>query len=101
MLTDISSWQGTSESGKAQIDLIIDRRDRTTNICEIKFSVGEFVIDKDYEDKLRKKMQVFREATKSRKALQIVMITTYGVRQNVHSGIMQSQVRMDDLFEAL
>ena len=43
-------------------------------------------------------MQVLREATKSRKALQLVMITTYGVRQNVHSGIMQSQVKMDDLF---
>ena len=96
--TDISSWQGVSESGKAQIDLIIDRRDRTTNICEIKFSVGEFTIDQDYETKLRKRMQVFREATKSKKALQLVMITTYGVRQNAHSGIVQSQVRMDDLF---
>jgi len=98
VLTDISSWQGASESGKAQIDLVIDRRDRTTNICEIKFSVGEFVIDKDYEEKLKKKMQVFREATKSRKALQLIMITTYGVRLNAHSGIMQSQVKMDDLF---
>ena len=57
-----------------------------------------FIIDKDYEDKLKKKMQVFREATKSRKALQLVMITTYGVRQNAHSGIMQSQVKMDNLF---
>lgn len=98
LLTDIASWQGTSECGKAQIDLIIDRRDRTTNICEIKFSVEEFAIDGNYEETLRKKIQVFREATKSRKALQLVMITTYGVRQNAHSGIMQSQVRMDDLF---
>ena len=98
VLTDISSWNGVSEAGKAQIDLVIDRRDRVANICEIKLSVGEFVIDKDYEDKLKKKMQVFREATKSRKALQLVMITTYGVRQNAHSGIMQSQVKMDDLF---
>lgn len=99
VLTDISSWQGSSDSGKAQIDLIIDRRDHVTNICEIKFSIGDFVIDKDYEEKLRKKMQVFREATKSRKALQLVMITTYGVKLNAHSGIMQSQVKMDNLFE--
>lgn len=99
LLTDISSWQGTSEGGKAQIDLIIDRRDRTTNICEIKFSMGEYTIDKDYEERLRKKVQVFREATKSRKALQLVMITTYGVRQNTHSGIVQSEVTLDDLFE--
>lgn len=98
VLTDISSWQGSSESDKAQIDLVIDRRDRTINICEIKFSVAAFTIDKDYEDKLRKKIQVFREATRSNKSLQLVMITTYGVKQNAHSGIMQSQVKMDDLF---
>ncbi len=98
VLTDVSSWQGSSASGKAQIDLVIDRRDRTTNICEIKFSVSEFAIDKNYEENLRKKIQVFREATNSRKALQLVMITTFGVRQNSHSGIMQSQVKMDDLF---
>lgn len=98
LLTDISSWHGATEGGKAQIDLIIDRRDRTTSICEIKFSVGEFVIDKDYEAKLRQKIEVFREATKSKKALQLVMITTYGVRRNAHSGIVQSQVKIDDLF---
>ena len=98
VLTDVSSWRGSSASGRAQIDLIIDRRDRTTNICEIKFSVSEFAIDKDYEENLRKKIQVFREATNSRKALQLVMITTFGVRQNSHSGIMQSQIKMDDLF---
>lgn len=98
LLTDISSWHGMSEAGKAQIDLIIDRRDRTTNICEIKFSLGEFVIDKEYEARLRKKIEVFREATKSKKALQLVMVTTYGVRQNAHSGLVQSQVILDDLF---
>ena len=45
-------------------------------------------------------MELFREATQSKKALQLVMITTYGVKQNAHSGLMQSQVRMDDLFAA-
>ena len=40
------------------------------------------------------------DANKSRKALQLVMITTYGVKQNAHSGLVQSQVRMDDLFVA-
>ena len=34
----------------------------------------------------------------TRKALQLVMITTYGIRQNAHSGIVQTQVKMDDLF---
>lgn len=98
LLTDISSWRGESESGKAQIDLVIDRRDRTINLCEIKYSTGEYVISGEYETTLRKKIQIFREATKTRKALQLMMITTYGVSPNAHSGIMQSQITMDDLF---
>ena len=28
----------------------------------------------------------------------LTMVTTYGVRQNSHSGIVQSEVTLDDLF---
>lgn len=55
ILTDISSWRGESDSGRAQVDLVIDRRDRTINLCEIKFSVEEYTINSSYEDVLRKK----------------------------------------------
>lgn len=98
VLSDISAWSGSSESGKAQIDLVIDRRDRVINIGEIKYAVDEFTIDAEYEEKLRRKMRIFREATGTKKALQLLMITTYGLRRNAHSGLVQSQVRMDDLF---
>lgn len=45
-------------------------------------------------------MKKLSDANKSRKALQLAMITTYGVKQNEHSGLVQSQVRMGDLFVA-
>ena len=98
MLTDISSWRGESDSGKAQIDLVIDRRDRVTNICEIKFSINDFVIDKEYEGRLRNKMSIFKAATNTKSAVQLVMITTFGVKQNSHSGIVSANVTMDHLF---
>lgn len=98
MLTEISSWRGESESGKAQIDLVIDRRDRTINLCEIKYTSDEYAITGEYEEKLRKKIRVFREATGTRKALQLMMITTYGVKRNAHSSLVQVQLKMDDLF---
>lgn len=59
-----------------------------------------YVIDKDYEMQLRNKLSAFREATHTRDALQITMITTFGVKENSHSSIVQSQVTMDDLFTA-
>lgn len=37
----------------AQIDLLLERRDRIINICEIKFSSEEYIIDKDYDLNLR------------------------------------------------
>jgi len=41
---------------------------------------------------------VFETETRTKKAVHITMVTTYGVAQNTHSGIIQSEVTLDDLF---
>ncbi len=83
----------------AQIDLLIERRDRVINICEIKFSNQEFIIDKDYDLKLRNKIESFRRNTNTKYGLQLTMITTYGVRENKYSSLVGNQVILDDLFK--
>ncbi len=83
----------------AQIDLLIERRDRVINICEIKFSNNEFVIDKEYDLKLRNKLEAFRQSTSTKYALQLTMITTYGLKHNKYSNIVGSEVTLDDLFD--
>jgi hypothetical protein len=88
---------GGARSSGAQIDLLIDRNDRVINICEIKFVNGPFEIDRAYDLALRAKIESFRNATKTRKALNLTMITTYGVKPGKYSGIVQSEVTMDDL----
>ena len=65
----------------------------------MKFSANEYEIDKDYEKKLINKIESFRKETCSKKALHLTMVTTYGIKQNSHSGRVQSEVTMDDLFE--
>jgi len=57
--------KGDEELGTsgAQIDLLIERRDRIINICEIKFSADEFIIDKEYDLKLRNKIKAFKRNT--------------------------------------
>lgn len=103
VLSEESVWRtrGNEETGTrgAQIDLLIDRRDRVINLCEIKFSIGEFTIDQAYDLALRNKISVFRQETKSRKSLQLIMITTYGLKRNMYSGLVQNQVTLDDLFQ--
>jgi len=95
--TDVSSWVCRNVEKGAQIDLIIDRADRVINLCEIKFYNGSYEIDKTYEMNLRNKIEVFRSETKTRKALHLTMITTYGVKPGKHTGIVQSEVNMDEL----
>ena len=99
MSTNACSWrkQGGENDG-AQIDLLIDRSDRVINICEMKFSEQLYSITKAYADNLRMKMAVFTAATNTRKSLALTMVTTYGVLPGIHSGIVQKEVTMDDLF---
>lgn len=46
-------------------------------------------------------MAVFSDESKTRKSLALTMITTYGVLPGIHSGIVQNEVLMDDLFEII
>ena len=59
----------------------------------------EFAIDKEYDEKLRNKIETFRTETGTRKALQLTMVTTYGVKRNMYRNKVQSEVVLDDLFE--
>ena len=97
VLTDISSWVSRRDGKGAQIDLVIERGDRVINLCEIKFANGPFEIDRAYDLALRGKIEAFRSETKTRKALHLTLITTYGVKPGKYSGIAQSEINMDEL----
>ena len=90
---DGNSWQGT------QIDLLIDRRDQVINICEMKYANDVYIIDKEYEERLRRRLSTFQHLTHTRKALHLTFVTTYGLNRNAHSGDVQAEVTMDDLFD--
>jgi AAA+ ATPase superfamily predicted ATPase len=101
--TETSGWRYMPKQGEkgAQIDLLLDRQDHCINLCEIKFSTDQFVIDKKYAEEFENKVRVFRSQTKTRKTIFPTMITTYGVLKNNHySGLIQAEVMMEDLFRA-
>lgn len=84
----------------AQIDMIVERADRIIHLCEIKFSVDKYHLSKDYENKLRERMGLFRYLTKNKKTLVNTLITTYGVANVKNHSIVHSEVTMDDLFSS-
>jgi hypothetical protein len=93
--TSVMTWH----SDKAQIDLVIDRKDQIINLCEMKYSISSFTIDKKYAENLRNKMTEFKEATKTRKGLFLTLISTYGLSNSKYAGMIQNDLKMDVLFK--
>lgn len=81
-----------------QIDMLIDRADNVINLCEMKFSNGEYTIDADTESNIRHKMSMLIQKAKTKKSIHPILITTYGLTKNIHSNIMLHVVTLDDLF---
>jgi uncharacterized protein len=96
--TTTSSWYSTDPKNKAQIDLVIDRRDGIINLCEMKFSIKEFTIDKAYADDLRHKIETFRTQTNTKKSLFVTLVTAYGLKPNEHANAwVQNSITFDAL----
>lgn len=99
--SEFSSWRYTPKKKEvgAQIDLLIDRADQCINICEMKYSVNDFTITKGYAAQLERKLNIFREQTKTRKTLFLTMITSFGVKANDYKvNLVQNELTMDALF---
>jgi hypothetical protein len=95
-----SFYQKSDEKRQgAQIDLVLDRADHVINIFEIKFYNNEWSVSKETAEALRRKMQAFAEATKTRKRLSLAMISPFGLRHNAHSlGLVEASLTLEDLF---
>lgn len=84
----------------AQVDLLIDRADRSINLIEIKFSEGPFTINKAYAEQLRRKVQVFKDVTRTKKNVFLTFLTTHGLTDNAYAKeLVNASITTDCLFE--
>ena len=99
----IGTWKFTTSKkvtqNGCQVDLIIDRSDDAINICEIKYTDKPFVIDKQYAEKLRYTMELFRKQTSTEKQLFLTFISSSGLKQTMYSKeLVANTVLLNDLF---
>lgn len=79
---DGADWPG------AQIDLLLVRADHVISVCERKFSQSLFYVARDYSGKIRERNSTFLHHTRISDAIQNVLVTTYGLRDNAYSGLL-------------
>ena len=105
VLTNICTWSSPKHIDKdgsewpgVQIDLLLCRSDHIIDICEMKYSKDLFTITGEYEKHLRERTNAFVHLTKTRDATHTILVTTYGLKQNMYSGSIYATITMDDLF---
>jgi len=96
--TNIFSWFGKGEKRSVQIDLLIDRADKTINLCEMKFYGKPYQLTAKDEQDIEDKVLTFREITKTDKNIIVTMITSKGIERNEHSDVIQKELVLEDLF---
>lgn len=99
--TEVSSWRyvGDEYTAGTQIDMLIARRDKTVNLCEMKYSNYEYEITAKYDKELRARRETFRSVTRTRHAIHITMITPWGLKRNANSNIADQSLTLADLFK--
>lgn len=96
--SNVFSWFGKGEKRSAQLDMLIDRADRTVNICEVKFYNSPYAMSAKDEMDIERKVESFIEATKTDKNVIVTMITAKGIDKNEHSGCIQKELTLEQLF---
>ncbi|MEM1122769.1 MAG: ATP-binding protein, partial [Bacteroidota bacterium] len=92
-------FSGNDDFPGVQIDMLIDRNDGVINLCEIKFYKDQFLLSKDYAEKLRQKRSIFKAVSRTNKQVFITLISTFGLIKNKHSSsVVDSEVDLDALF---
>jgi uncharacterized protein len=99
--THVYAWQTHHEKKNIQIDLLIDRKDQTINLFEIKYSSETYTITTKYLNELLEKVALFKHYSKTKKAVHLSMMTTYGLTKNEHSGMMLNDLNLKHLFASL
>ena len=82
----------------AQIDLVIERNDAITNLCEMKCTDEPFEISDAYDQRLRGRRERFLSETKTADAVHLTFISASGLKANANAFDIQSVVTLDDLF---
>lgn len=101
--TEINSWQCSKDTDLgifgSQIDLLIVRKDQVINLCEMKYSETNYIVDSGFDKDIKRKISDLINKTGTKYAIHPTLITTYEVVENSYSMEIQSIITSSDLFQ--
>lgn len=95
------SWLMPKEDNKhgSQIDLVIERKDKIINLCEMKFYQNEYEMNTEAHINLMNKIdRLIATSNKKTNHIVPVLITTFGLKKTEYWSDYKSVITLEDLF---
>lgn len=92
-------WRSARQAGGAQVDLVIERADRMTDLCEMKFTDLPYELSRAHEQEMMHRRAVYQEETGTKQALKTVLVSVNGT-SGYHNGSIAQVITADDLFRS-
>lgn len=99
--TEYYAWRSHDTEPRTQIDLVIECPKQVAYLCEMKFSRGEYVMTAADDRLLNTRMMNFLTETGFKASVQVVMVTTQGLKANAYASNITNQVTLNDLFATI
>lgn len=101
IISNIFSWsyKGDAELPGVQIDLLFDRSDNIFSLFEMKYAPAGYRITESEVKKIHTRKEVFEKKTKTRKGVQIVLVTSNGIENPRMADGINCFLEGKDLFE--
>lgn len=88
------------EEADAQIVLIIERDDHVINMCEIKYSNGDFIADESYHLALKRRRELLWKIIPEQSVIHNTLITPIHMSRNQYFSDFRRILNLSDLFGA-
>jgi len=98
VITETYSFRSHLQEGGVQIDLVIDRKDDTINLCECKYTSKPYELTEKDITGFERKKEIFLKETGTKKSIHKTMITANGLTNNAYRNEIQSEIVLNDLF---
>lgn len=99
-ITGVATKTYAMLTDSAQMDMVIERADKVTSLCEMKYTTKPYAMTKEEADKLRQRVEVLTECLPTQKQVLVSVVSNQQAKRNeYYNSIVASNITLDSLFE--